>query len=411
VTAPAAAHGFVVRCAATGELLEVLADPERRWAGGPGTRLQDVLGAGSHAKAQRLLDAVQDDGHAFAWELVLDDATTVHVSAVVEGDHLLVFTAPLDEGVLGVLAGLTGINNAVVNRLRALEGQQARRLDAPTVSSLDRELVQLHRELARRTAELEAANEQKDQLIGMAAHDLRNPLGAIRGFAQLLLTRAADRLDERELLVLRRIERSSDRMLDLVGDLLELADLGRDDLRLMLRRERCDVAGLVRDAIEVDRAVAEDKQVTIDLDVPDGPMVATVDPHRLEQVLSNLVTNAVKFSDRGATIAVRLREEASGLVLEVSDHGPGIPEDERELVFQPFARTSVKPTEDEPSTGLGLTIVRRIVQAHGGRVELDSEVGVGSTFRVRLPRRLPPAQPSAASIPARSQDTTARTPS
>jgi two-component system, OmpR family, sensor kinase len=382
-------RGFVVRLDLDGRLVEVLADPLDRWVAGPGSGCRQLVEPGSSDKADRFVAAVRDEGHAFAWELLLDDgpdAVTLRCSGVREADHLLVLAVPIDGELGDLLAGLTGVNNEVVNRLRELEAAKARG-PAPfgDITSLDSELVNLHRELARRTAELEVANEQKNQLIGMAAHDLRNPIGAIRGFAQLLLARTADRLDERERLVLERIERSSNHMLDLVNDLLELSEVDRAEVAITVDRGPCDLAELVSSAVEVDRAVAEAKDIAIHLELGCGPCPATVDARRIEQVLSNLLTNAIKFSDRGSTIHVRLDVVDGQVEIAVTDQGSGIPEDERELIFQPFARTSIKPTEGERSTGLGLTIVRRVVEAHGGLVEVDSEVGVGSTFRVLIP--------------------------
>jgi signal transduction histidine kinase len=382
-------RGFVVRLDLDGRLLEVLADPLERWEAGLGSGCDDLVDPGSSDKAARFLATVRDEGHAFAWELILGaglDATTLRCSGVRENGHLLVLAAPLDEDLDSVLAGLTGINNEVVNRLRELEADQARGSSTfADATSLDRELVDLHRTLARRTADLELANEQKNRLIAMAAHDLRNPIGAIRGFAQLLLARTTDRLDERERKVLERIEHSSDHVLDLVNDLLQVVEVDREQVAITLDRGACDLVELVSSSVEVDGAIAEAKDIGIDLELACDPCPASVDARRIEQVLTNLITNAIKFSPRGSKILVRLDRYHDGVVLEVTDQGQGIPEDERDLIFQPFARTSVRPTEDERSTGLGLTIVRRVVEAHGGRVEVESEVGVGSTFRVLLP--------------------------
>jgi signal transduction histidine kinase len=378
-----AGQGFIARFTAEGELLEVLADPLGRLAGRPASGFLDLLDEGSRQKGARLLDHVQDAGSALSWELRLGGpgGTVLRVTVFAEDDQLLAVGIPVDED----------------------------------VTDLDRELVQLHRELARRTAQLERANDEKNQLIGMAAHDLRNPIGAIRGFAQLLLTRAWERLDERERMVLERIERSSDHMLDLVNDLLQLSELG-GGLEVLVHRSECDLSALVAQSVEVDRAVAEQKDICVELELACDELVAVVDARKLEQVLANLLSNAIKFSEPGTTVAVSVHLDADTVVVEVRDEGPGIPVDERELIFQPFARTSVRPTGDERGTGLGLAIVQRIVEGHGGRIEVETEVGVGSVFRVLLPRRpdvaIPPRQPrSGPSAPARSHPITARTPS
>jgi signal transduction histidine kinase len=420
---PGTSRELVARFTPAGELIEVLVDPADQLTDGAGCRFLDLLDEGSRAKGAALLEHVEEEGAAFAWELLLarDPRTARSFTIVAEDDHLLVIATPVGDGLAAVLDGLAGINNLTVNRLRALEGEHARlggQLE--DYDALNSELVNLHRELARRTAQLEEAIEQKNQLIGMAAHDLRNPIGAIRGFAQLLLSRVADRLDERELLVLGRIERSSDHMLDLVNDLLLLAELDRTGLTVVIDGTELDLAALVVQSVEVEAVLAEQKHITIELELEleKDELLAVVDERKVEQVLANLLSNALKFSDPGSTIEVRLRLEGEVVVLEVRDEGPGIPAEDQDRIFEPFGRASVRPTAGERSTGLGLAIVRRIVEGHGGRIEVDTQVGVGSTFRVLLPRTpqslVPPrgssgaSGASGASTPARSQATTDR---
>jgi signal transduction histidine kinase len=411
-TAPAG--GLVARFTSNGVLVESLVDPQGQFADGPGSRFLDLLDEGSRAKGAALLERVEEEGSAFAWELLLarTPGTALHFTVVAEDDHLLVIGTPVGEDVLGFLDGMTGVNNLTVNRLRQLEGDRAR-LDGQLedYGELNSELVNLHRELARRTAQLEDAIEQKNQLIGMAAHDLRNPIGAIRGFAQLLLARLSDRLDDREHMILTRIERSSDHMLDLVNDLLQLAELERTGLTVAIDVAELDLAALVVQSIEVEAVLAEQKDITIELDLEKDELLAVVDERKIEQVLANLLSNAVKFSEPGSPVEVVLGLDGEVVVLEVRDEGPGIPAEDQGRIFEPFARASVRPTAGERSTGLGLAIVRRIVEGHGGRIEIDTAVGVGSTFRVLLPRTpqsvVPPARPSGSS-PARSQAITER---
>jgi two-component system, OmpR family, sensor kinase len=390
---PSSVRGCVARLAPDGTVAEILLDPTRRCAEVVGGSFLDLLDEGSRAKGLLLLERLREHGHAVGWELRLGnrEATLLRFSGVREGDHLLAVGTPFDEDPVALLGAVADVDDAVVAQLRELAGGPRVGTTVPfggarsPYDALNRELIDLHRELARRTAQLEEVNEQKNQLIGMAAHDLRNPIGAIRGFAQLLLSRIADRLDDRERMVLERIERSSEHMLELVNDLLELTEVDRAGLAVQLDRVPCDVAALVQRSVEVDRALAEQKGITIQLELETTPLVAVVDGGKFEQVLANLLSNAVKFSPSGATVVVLLRAEEQIVVLEVRDEGPGIPEAERERVFEPFARTSVRPTAGERSTGLGLAIVERIVAGHGGRIELDTEPGAGSTFRVLLP--------------------------
>jgi two-component system sensor histidine kinase/response regulator len=137
--------------------------------------------------------------------------------------------------------------------------------------------------------------------------------------------------------------------------------------------------------VATNRLIAARKKILVDLNLgPDLPAVEA-DPRKIEQVMENLLSNAIKFSPPGTTVTMNLKPMGAQVRIEVRDQGPGIPEAERGKLFQPFQRTSVKPTGGEKSSGLGLAIARRVVEAHGGRIGVESEVGVGSTFFVNLP--------------------------
>lgn len=251
------------------------------------------------------------------------------------------------------------------------------------LTRVNNDLVDAHRELERSTAQLARANERMNELLGMTAHDLRGPIGTIGSFAETLRHRASDRLDPTEQLVLERISHSSKRMLNLVEDLLSLS--AADHGGLVLDRQPCDFVNLVRTSVELAQVVADGKGITIAADLPDHPVQILADEDKLEQVLSNLLSNATKYSPREAIVEVDVSVD-DDVVLRVADHGVGIPEDELEGIFTPFNKTSSKPTAGESSTGLGLAIVERIVHAHGGRIDVTSKVDVGTTVTVKLPK-------------------------
>lgn len=242
------------------------------------------------------------------------------------------------------------------------------------------ELRRLGRQLAARNDELRVLNEQKDQLLGMAAHDLRNPLSAVLGYSTFL---AAAGLDPRLARFAENTRASASYMLALVESLLDVSriEAGRLDLRLAA----ADFADLVRRRVELNEILAERKGISLRLHWDGAALPVLVDVVKMEQVIENLLSNSLKFSPSGTVVTVRAWREGDDAVLAVCDQGPGIPADERDRLFQPFGRTSVRPTGGEKSTGLGLSIARRIVEGHGGRIEVDSECGVGSTFRVRVP--------------------------
>lgn len=248
--------------------------------------------------------------------------------------------------------------------------------------------VELEREnhrLDELTAALEVALSEKDELLGVVAHELRNPLGVVRGFAITLGLRMADRVDETEALLLERTEASAVRMLQLVDDLLSYAQHGGEGLVPRLVRKDVDVSELVAATLEVYSAAAEQKQIEFVADLA-SPCRAYVDGSKIEQVVDNLISNALKYSPRGASVHVSTEVRADVVAVVVADTGQGIPEDEQGMLFQPFGTASSQPTDGEVSTGLGLAIADRLVRAHGGVIDVLSAPGKGATFSMLLPR-------------------------
>lgn len=251
-----------------------------------------------------------------------------------------------------------------------------------TVATNDR-LKAAQDELLARNATLVKLNDEKNRFMGIAAHDLRNPIGAIRSFSDLLLSEDFTPTVEERTVFLTHIRESSDFMLRLLSDLLDISKIESGHLNLELRAT--DLRKLLRDNVTRHAMVAARKVITVRLfdDSPIDPVV--VDPTKMEQVFNNLISNAIKFSHQGTTIDVRLERQGSEVIVCVQDQGQGIPAAELGKLFKPFQKTSTATTGGESSTGLGLAIVRRIVEGHGGRVWVESELGHGSRFSVALP--------------------------
>lgn len=262
-------------------------------------------------------------------------------------------------------------------------GTEVGRLSA----ALNAMLVQIERAFhVQRESEQSArrSEEQMRQFVADASHELRTPLTSIRGFAELFRQGAVADPEELER-VMRRIEDEGARMGVLVDDLLLLARL---DQRRPLERQPVDLGRLTSDAVEDVRMVAPGRP--IDLVVDDAqPPVVVGDELRLRQVLGNLLGNALTHTPEGAAIHVRLatRTEDDGrwAVLEVADEGPGLDEEHAQRVFERFYRVDAARTRAQGGSGLGLSIVAGLAEAHGGRVELDTVRGEGATFRVVLP--------------------------
>lgn len=255
------------------------------------------------------------------------------------------------------------------------------------IAALNNELITAQRELARRNAELTRSNEEKNQLLGVAAHDLRNPLAAIYSCSEFLLDESKH-LDDDSLEMLRAVKTSSLYMLQLIEDILHLSRM--DSGKIELRTRSFDLIELVTRHVGVNRPIAARKNITIDLHLELNLPAIEADPHKIEQVLENLISNAIKFSPPQTVVKVTLGRDGPRLKIAVADQGPGIPVAERGKLFLPFSRTSVRPTAGEQSSGLGLAIARKIVEAHRGRIWLESEVGKGTTFLVTLPIQAEP---------------------
>ena len=238
-------------------------------------------------------------------------------------------------------------------------------------------------ELETQNAQLASLNVEKNKFIGMASHDLRNPLGVIMGYSEFLLDPEMDLGAGERVEMLQAIATTSQFMLRLVEDLLNVAAIESGQLNLDFTGT--DIVALVRANAARNQMLARAKQTRVEVGSSVDDLEVMLDRSKIEQVLNNLVTNAVKFSPAGSVVDVNVSIADGQAKVAVTDRGSGIPESERGKLFQPFQRTSVKSTGGETSTGLGLLIARRIVEGHGGRIWVESEVGRGSTFAFTLP--------------------------
>ena len=221
----------------------------------------------------------------------------------------------------------------------------------------------------------------KDEVLALVSHELRTPLTSIVGYVDLVLD-GSDPLTPDVRRFLEVVERNARRMLRLVGDLLFVAQVEAG--RLELARAEVDLGAIASDAVEAARPEAERVGSTIVLDA-EPVRTFTGDRDRCAQVLDNLIANAVKFTGEGGHIQVTVAERGEFAVLEVGDDGPGIPVEEQALVFDRFARASGASERAVPGAGLGLTVVKAIVEGHGGEIDVFSAPGAGTTMRVALP--------------------------
>ncbi len=239
-------------------------------------------------------------------------------------------------------------------------------------------------ELRLKNERLEQLDQQKNHMLGMAAHDIRNPLGIIFGYAKFLQVDAGPSLSAEHRAFLDAITESSEFILGLVEQLLDISTI--ESGKLIIDRAPVDLSRLAMSHVDLIGILAARKNIRIRFDPPREAVIVNADGSKIEQVLSNLTGNAIKFSASGSSIVVRVTATPTRAEFSVEDQGPGIPDNELSRLFRPFSTTSVRATDGERSTGLGLAIARRIVEGHGGEITVDSHVGKGSTFRVSLPK-------------------------
>jgi two-component system sensor histidine kinase/response regulator len=245
-------------------------------------------------------------------------------------------------------------------------------------------LRNLQDELRRRNHELGKSNQTKNELLGMAAHDLRNPLAVITGYAAILERGLAGELPEKSKSLINNIHSTGKEMQVLLEDLLSVSQIEAGHLHLNLAP--ADPKALFESCVQLQTFQANAKEITLNSEISEPiPASLPLDSSKMKQAFTNLLSNAIKFSKPHTVISARLFSRQGMLVWDVEDQGPGIPANELNKLFQPFQRTSVKSTGGERSTGLGLAITKRILEGHQGQIVVDSEVGRGTIFSLQVP--------------------------
>ncbi len=271
-------------------------------------------------------------------------------------------------------------NAEIVRQQRILEDQST-------------EIEMTNTTLQEQNRELEALNTEKTELMGIVAHDLKNPIGAVRGLAELVESDAVEGNDLHE--AVKQIILTSDRMLALVTNILDSNRLELGGMKFSI--VEFDILPVVEATCWQYTQAAEAKKITIHF-LPEIPSaIVSADEQAVMQIMDNLLSNAVKYSPHGKNIFIRITngiveatdkrvpQASQSIRLAVQDEGPGLSDDDKTKLFSKFARLSARPTGGEHSTGLGLSIVKKMVEALNGRVWCESELGKGATFIVELP--------------------------
>ena len=243
------------------------------------------------------------------------------------------------------------------------------------VESLDAERQAVER--------LREVDQVKDAFVSSVSHELRTPITSILGYVEMLDEGEYGDLAPQQRNAVQRVKANSSRLLSLIDDLLILSRIQEGGLPLVDRL--VDLRAVVSAGCAVVAPSLERRSLTLDVHLPEEPVPFLGDRDMLERVVINLASNAVKFTPAGGRIDVRLSSSTEGNVIEVADTGIGIPKQEQERLFSRFFRSSSAQEQAIPGSGLGLSIAHAIIERHGGTVEVESEPGEGTTFRIGLP--------------------------
>lgn len=278
---------------------------------------------------------------------------------------------------------LAGLEHMVAQRTSELE--EALDSAIATRAELERTLSEreaLITELSEARITAEQANTMKSKFLANMSHELRTPLNSIINFTRIISAGMRGPVTEEQLDYLNRVYASGEHLLGLINDILDLSKIEAG--RMELYKERCQIGELIQSTMSTAIGLTKGKTIVLHQDIaPDLPLVEA-DRTRIRQVLLNILSNAAKFTDEGS-ITVRVRHENTEIIVSVTDTGSGIPEDKLSTIFEEFTQADGGSEKSYQGTGLGLAICRKLIEMHGGRIWVESTIGVGSTFSFSLP--------------------------
>jgi two-component system, OmpR family, sensor histidine kinase MtrB len=328
----------------------------------------DALAKAAELVTINLADAEAARANAAFWDDALDTVSMVVISL------LLLLVLALVQGARSqIYVPLSTLRGAIE---QLAHGDEQTR--APAIGPVEiRELAQAFNEMATSIAR---KREEQLAVLAAVAHDIRNPLAAIKMSTAALGRGGSPPPSPRVLRTVAVVDRQIDRLARMTDDLLQAARIQAGQLELS--KAPCDLWLLLRDTVELYASTSPTHRVS--LSVPDGSLVGDVDEARVAQILDNLIGNAIKYSPTGGEIRITARREGEEAILTISDEGVGIAPDEIGRIFEPFHR-SASARKVAHGVGLGLSVTKKIVLAHGGRLDVESRLGEGTTFHVRLP--------------------------
>ena len=281
-----------------------------------------------------------------------------------------------DEEIIAVLANQIG---------QALEN--ARMFDKTwrAQQELERKVEERTRELKLALAEVEAVSRRKTEFISAVSHELRTPLTSIKGYASILLTGKLGKVPDNLRIRLEKINRHSDELTHLVNDLLDIARI--ESGRMEMKKEKQDIKNMVVQVADLLSIQLKDKHIKFLIEIPPDAQMALIDHSQINRVFINIIGNAIKFTPEKGKITVMASSLDDRIQVDITDSGCGIPEKAQEAIFEEFYRVDNSINQEVKGTGLGLPLVKHIIEAHNGKIWVSSKTGRGSTFSFTLPKK------------------------
>ena len=387
--------GCAFLCDENGIIQEVLRDDFGfSESGCEGKLFTSIIDQHSRNKSLNMILETKNRNLAFDYRLdvsIHDHFKSLYFWGVYLDKQILIIGADNYEEAIEFTNHLQQINNEQSNQIRKLLKEQSKQITIQEeeneaildeLSRVNNELINLQRELNRKNAELERLNDLKNRFLGMAAHDLRNPLSNINALSNFL-EKKGDNLNKKQKRFASLIKTLSSFMLELVNELLDVSAIESGNIKI--NSSPTNLVLLIQTNINLNKERAQKKNIKIHFETNVDSLILRIDNNKIDQVINNLLTNAIKYSNTDTKILVSLVQNETEVLINVQDQGQGIAKDEIVLLFKPFQKTSTMSTAGEKSTGLGLYIVKRIVEAHQGHIGVESKAGKGSTFYFSLP--------------------------
>jgi two-component system, sensor histidine kinase and response regulator len=325
-----------------------------------------------------LLDAVLPDIHGFDIVKRLRSEEATRLLPII---LITAFLKSEDD----VIRGLDYGANDYIEKPINLDILVARIRTQLRIKALQDQLEQGNKKIQQQMEDYKKLNDYKDELIGIVAHDLKSPLSNMHMLVEYLEQALNDVLDQRHNRLLQMVRSTVQNMFNLIDDILDISAIESGKLELIY--SEINAADFFHGIVESHQLIADNKQIALKTDLPDPPPTLYVDPNRLTQVFDNLLSNALKFSDHDTTITMGIKNDDNQYICYVADEGMGIKKEEQDRLFRKFEKLSNRPIGNEPSTGLGLVIVKKIVELHQGEVWLESEFDKGTTVYFSIPKQ------------------------